>query len=77
MNAATDRDYIDGKLVTIEARMDARIASIEASIRGFLDNVFRHNHACAAIPAAMMARSQYGGSPKCSLRKRINSWAFA
>lgn len=37
MNAATDKDYIDAKLVTIEARMDGRIASIEASIRGFIE----------------------------------------
>src|SRR5471032_2570603 len=34
-------------------------------------------HAGAAIPAALMARSQYGGSPKYSLKERISSWAFA
>jgi len=36
MNAATDREYIEAKLETIEARMDGRVASIETSIRGFL-----------------------------------------
>src|SRR5471032_2240283 len=36
MNAATDREYIEAKLETIEARMDGRVASIETSISGFL-----------------------------------------